>query len=135
MRLYERYFADIDALNDDKIVELRDYHEETKSLIKHYYMDIPLDICMTLKEFDAKCSERLLGTDWHEALLDIYKDFKKGIAGRNKSEACLKAEFSKQALEVFYDAMDYIFRDGFNTNSQTAQDALSGLTGLLFGTE
>ena len=41
MRLYEDYFADIDALNDDKIAEFRNYHEETRSLIKYYYMDIP----------------------------------------------------------------------------------------------
>ena len=33
MRLYETYFADIDALNEDVIKELRNSHEETKSLI------------------------------------------------------------------------------------------------------
>ena len=27
MRLYEKLFADIDALNDEKITELRKYHE------------------------------------------------------------------------------------------------------------
>ena len=40
MRLFERYFADIDALDDDKVAELRKYHEETKGLIRHYYMRI-----------------------------------------------------------------------------------------------
>ena len=45
MNLFEHYFADINALNDDKIDEFRKYHEETKSLIKYYYMDIPEDVC------------------------------------------------------------------------------------------
>ena len=31
----------MDALNEDKIAELKKYHEETESLIKYYYMDIP----------------------------------------------------------------------------------------------
>ena len=31
MRLYERYYADIDALNDDVIAELKNYLEETKA--------------------------------------------------------------------------------------------------------
>ena len=50
MRLYEEYFADIDALNDDKITELRNYHEETRSLARYYYMNIPQDICEGIKE-------------------------------------------------------------------------------------
>ena len=40
MNLYERYFTDVDNLNDDKIAELRKYHEETISLVRYYYMDI-----------------------------------------------------------------------------------------------
>ena len=32
MQLYERYLADIDALNDEMIAELKAYHEETRSL-------------------------------------------------------------------------------------------------------
>ena len=44
-------------------------------------------------------------------------------------------EFSKQALSYFYDAMDYVFRDGFGTGSQTAKKVLNGITGLLFGKE
>jgi len=52
MRLYENYFDDIEALNDDKIAELRKYHEKTRSFIKYYYMDIPYDICAEIIEFD-----------------------------------------------------------------------------------
>lgn len=63
MRLFEKYFADIDALNDDEIAELRKYHEETGSLVKYYYMDIPLDICIGLKEFENKYSVKLLGSE------------------------------------------------------------------------
>ena len=40
MHLYEKYFADIDKLNDKEIKKLREYHEETKSLVKYYYMDM-----------------------------------------------------------------------------------------------
>ena len=29
MLLYEKYFADIDALNDDEVTALKNYHEET----------------------------------------------------------------------------------------------------------
>lgn len=133
MRLYERYFADIDALNDDKIAELRKYHEETQSLVRQYYMDIPQDICMELKEFENKYSDNLLGPEWHEYLFGSYGDFRETSGSGNKSEKCLKADFSKQALNAFYDAMDGIFRDGFGTGSQTARKVVDGLAGLLFG--
>ena len=36
MYLYEKYLEDIDALSDDRIAELRAYHEETISLVKYY---------------------------------------------------------------------------------------------------
>ncbi len=133
MRLYEKYFVDIDALNDDEIAELRNYHEETRSLVKYYYMDIPLDVCVGIKEFENKYSANLLGSEWHEYLFDSYEEFKKQSDSWNKSEEYLKAEFAKQALAAFYEAMDYVFRDGFGTGSQTAKNVVSGITGLLFG--
>ena len=40
MHLFERYFEDIDVLNDDTIAELKKYHEETRGLVKYYYMDM-----------------------------------------------------------------------------------------------
>lgn len=135
MHMYEKYFADIDALSDDTIAELRSYHEETMSLARYYYMDIPLDICEKLNEFEDKYSANLLGPDWHEYLFGAYKDFKESYENRGKTEACLKTEFTKQALETFYDAMDYVMREGFGTGSETAKDMVSGLTGLLFGKE
>ena len=36
-------------------------------------------------------------------------------------------------LSNFYDVMDYIFRDGFGTESKSAEGIKSGLLGLLFG--
>ena len=135
MRLYEKYFADIDALNDDEIAALRQYHEETTSLVRYYYMDIPLDICMGLKEFENKYSANLLGAEWHEYLFGSYKDFKENSRSRNKTDEYLKAAFKKQTLSAFYEAMDYVFRDGFGTGSQTAKKVVSGITGLLFGKE
>ena len=133
MRLYEKYFADIDALNDEKIAELRSFHEETESLIKYYYMDIPLDICMDIDEFEKKYSANLLGADWHKYLFGNYQEF--CDAGRNmdKSKEQLKAEFTEKTLAAFYGAMDYIFRDGFGTGSQTAKDFVSEIAGILFG--
>ena len=133
MRLYEKYFADIDALNDDKVAELREYHEETRSLVRHYYMDIPMDICTELKEFENKYSDNLLGLGWHGYLFDRYEEFKENSENRDKIEKCLKADFSRQALDTFYDAMNEIFRDGFGTGSQTARKVVDGITGLLFG--
>ena len=133
MRLYEKYFADIDALNDDKITELRKYHEETKSLVRYYFMDIPVDICTELKDFENQYSDNLLGPEWHEHLFTAYEEFRENGGNRNKSEKSLKADFSKQALNAFYDAMNYVFREGFGTGSQTAKEVVSGITGLLFG--
>lgn len=133
MRLYEKYFADIDALNDDEISELRAYHEETRSLVRYYYMDIPLDICMGLKEFENKYSSNLLGSEWHEYLFGGYEEFKKNDKSKNKNEEYLKAEFTNQILTAFYEAMDYVFREGFGTGSHTAKKVVSGITGLLFG--
>ena len=133
MRLYEKFFADIDALNDDGIAELKKYHEETVSLLKYYYMDIPLDICEGLGEFDDKYTAKLLGPDWHKLLFDGYQDFKSQSKSRNQSEESIKSEFSEQMLTEFYDAMDSVFREGFSTNSKTAEKVATGLTGLLFG--
>ena len=53
----------------------------------------------------------------------------------NKSAKCLKAEFSEQILKAFYDAMDYIFREGFGTGSKADEQISSGLASLLFGDE
>ena len=135
MCLYERYFADIDALNDDKIAELRKFHEETRSLVRYYYMDIPQDICSAIKEFENEYNSKLLGPEWHTHLFGIYEDFREEYENWNKSEECLKTEFTKKALAAFYDAMDYVFRDGFGTGSKTVENAINGIAGLLFGKE
>lgn len=135
MRLYERYFADIDALNDDMIAELRSYHEETGSLVQYYYMDIPQDVCMGLREFEDKYSANLLGPDWHKHLFASFAAFREKNKSRNKSRGALKAEFAKQTLTSFYEAMDYIFREDFGTASHTVKTVISGIEGLLFGKE
>ena len=135
MRMYEKYFADIDALDDDVIADLKKHNEETKDLIKYYYMDIPQDVCTGIREFENKYSSNLLGSEWHEYLFGSYEEFKEKIRDKDKSEESLKAEFSKQTLMAFYDAMDYVFRDGFGTGSQTAKKVLSSITGLLFKKE
>ena len=82
-----------------------------------------------------KYSSDLLGSEWHEYLFGSYEEFKEKIRDKDKSEESLKAEFSKQTLMAFYDAMDYVFRDGFGTGSQTAKKVLSSITGLLFKKE
>ena len=133
MRLYEKYFADIDALNDDEIAEQKKYHEETKSLMKYYYMDIPQDVSAALSLFDNEYTSKLLGSGWHEFLYDSYKEFKAEIKNSNKSEERLKAEFAEQKLTAFYEAMDSVFRDAFGTGSKTVEKAVSGIASLLFG--
>ena len=133
MNLYERYFADFDALNDDKVAEFGKYHEETRSLIKYYYLDIPQDICSGIKEFEEKVSDKLLGRDWRKNLYDLYDEFKEKNRVRDKGEDYYLAEFSRQALKAFYEAMGDIFREGFGTSSQTAKDIVGGISGLLFG--
>ena len=135
MRLYEKYFADIDALNDDMIAELKKYHEETGSLVKYYYMDIPLDICKGIEEFENKYTDGLLGKEWHKNLFDRYKAFIKESKDKDKSEEDLKAEFKKQTLTDFYDTMDLIFREGFGTGSETVKGVAGMIKGLLFGKE
>ena len=133
MNLYENYFADIEVLNGDKIDEFGKYHEETKSLIKYYYMDIPQDVCIGIREFEEKVSDKLLGREWKKNLFDAYDEFKEKNKVRDKGEDYYKAAFAKQALKEFYEAMENIFREGFGTYSQTAKDVLGGISGLLFG--
>ena len=135
MRLYEKYFADIDALDDEMIAAFRTYHEETKSLIKYYYLDIPQDICKCLTVFDNQYTSNLLGPEWRQYLADHIDDFEEKYADTDTGEDSLKAEFAKQTLAAFYDAMDYVFRDGFGTGSQTINDVVSGIAQLLFGKE
>ena len=133
MHLYETYFADIDALNDAKIAELRSYHEETSSLVKYYYMDIPLDICEAMRELDKNYTDNLLGVHWHKYLSGVYDEFKKNRSNADKSEEADKAQFKKDVLDAFYDAMDYVFRDGFGTGSEAAKSLMNGITELFFG--
>ncbi len=135
MRLYEKYFADIDALSDDVIAGLRSYHEETRSLVKYYYMDIPLDLCLKLDAFDEKYNDSLLGPGWHDVLFGGFRDFREKHLDQYRRREELKAAFAKETLAAFYDDMNYVFRDGFGTGSQTAEKVVSGLAELLFGKE
>ena len=133
MRLYENYFTDIDALDDDKVAELKAYSEETRSLIKYYYMDIPYDICTGLFTFDEEYSAKLLGSDRDKYLQDGYSYYKKVYKGKNKSEEELKAEYTKQVMTGFYKTMDSIFREGFGTKSKSYEQTANWLKNLLFG--
>ena len=134
MNLYERYFAELEALNDDKIFEFKKYHEETKSLIKYYYMDIPADVCMSLNAFEENTSGKLLGPEWKKNLYDAYDEFKeKNTEWEDRSEEYYMAKFKAAAMKEFYEAMEDVFRDGFGTNSQHAKNMMEGISGLLFG--
>ena len=134
MNIFERYFADIDKLSNDKIEDLKQYHEETKSLFRYYYMDIPMDVCTGIRDLEEKCTDILLGPDWHAELYDTYEAFK-AKGDKTKGETRLKAEFAKQSLSELYSRMDYIFRDGFGTGSESAKEMRNGIVGLLFGKE
>ena len=133
MRMYEKYFSDIDALNDNTISELRKYNEETKSLVRYYYLDIPKDIYEGIRQFENKSVANLLGPKWRKYLSDNFAAFKEEHDDEYRSEKSLKEAFAKQALKDFYDAMDYVFREGFGTDSQSAKEFTNGLSGLLFG--
>jgi len=133
MRLFEKYFADVDALTDEAVGEMRSYHEETRSLVKYYYMDIPQDVCTMIREFEHKYSASLLGAGWREYLSDWFEEFSDKNDSEYKTEAAMKEAFRNEALGSFYDAMDYLFRQGFGTGSQTTMDAIKGISGLLFG--
>lgn len=133
MNLYERYIADFAELNDDKVAEFSKYQEETQSLIKYYYMDIPQDTCAKIEEFEEKVGDKLLGREWKRNLYDLYDEFKRKNKVWDKSEDYYQAEFKKAAMKEFYEAMEYVFRDGFGTGSETVKDIIGGITGLLFG--
>lgn len=135
MRMYEKYFDDIDALNDEKVAEMRNYNEETISLLKHYYMDIPHDIFMEIEEFEKQYTSNFLGTEWHKFLDDFYEKFKKENKDEYRGEERLKAEFKKHTLDDFYELMGDIFREGFGTVSKTTEDAVNGISELLFGND
>jgi len=133
VRLFERYYADIDALNDDRIDELKQYHEETISLVKYYYMDIPLDILYALGRFDGEHVDKMLGSGWNRYLFEAYKDFVIKNRNENKSNEDLKAEFAGKNLMDFYRSMDNIFRVTFGTSSKTVENAGNWIGKLLFG--
>ena len=133
--LYERYIAGFDELNDDKVAEFAKTHAETKALFKYYYLDIPQDICSKIEEFEEKSCDKLLGREWKKNVYDAYDEFKAKNKAWNKSEDWYQAEFKKYVLEEFYEAMEYIFRDGFGTGSETVKDVISGFSGLLFGSK
>ena len=131
--LYEPYIAGFDKLNDDRVAEFAKTHAETKALFKYYYLDIPQDICSKIEEFEEKSCDKLLGRDWKKNVYDAYDEFKSKNKAWNKGEDYYQAEFKKEALKEFYEAMEYIFRDGFGTGSETVKDVIGGITGLLFG--
>ena len=133
MHLYEDYFSDIEALNNEKIAEFRKYNEETQSLIKYYYLDIPLDVCENIVEFEKEYGENLLGPGWHKYVFDAYKEFSEYHDCKNKDEI-MKA-FREHAIENFYDSMDSIFRESFGTESKNTESALSLIKGLFFDDE
>ena len=83
--------------------------------------------------FEEKVSDKLLGRDWKMHLYDIYDEYKAKNKARNKSEDYYKAEFSKAAMDSFYEMMETIFRKGFGTGSETPTGFLEGISGLLFG--
>ena len=133
MRLYEKYFSDLDALNDEEIGALKKDHEETRSLMKHYYLDIPQDVTAELLSFDEDYTDELLGPKWHDFIFGRYEKFRDKSSSEGKSEECLKAEFCQESLDVFYTSMDSAFRDEFGTGSKTAEEVVGGLRGLFFG--
>ncbi len=98
-------------------------------------MDIPQDICTRINEFDTEYSDKLLGPEWQEFLFCNYEEFREKSQDEEKNEELFKAKFSKQVLAYFYDAMNYVFRDGFNTGSKTIEKAKGWVAGLLFGKE
>lgn len=133
MQIFEKYIQNLDTLDDEQIAEMRKYHLETISLVKYYYMDIPHDVATGIREYEKKVCDLLLGEDWHKNLTDSFEEYKRRnkIYGKNEEE--LRAEYKRESLEGFYDVMDYVFRSGFGTESETAKDVFGGLSGLLFG--
>jgi len=130
MRLYEDYFSDIEALNDEKIEEFKKYNEETISLIKYYYLDIPLDICEDLLAFEKEYGIQLLGPNWHKYVFEAYKEYAEDHDELKKAD--IMKTFREHALDNFYSSMDYIFRGSFGTESKASESAVSMIKGLFF---
>jgi hypothetical protein len=133
MNLFEDYIANIYDLTDDKIDAYKKQHEETRSLIKYDYMDIPQDVCSAIGEFEKNSCENLLGRDWKKNLHDAYEEFKYKCMDSDMSEDYYRAEFKKAALDEFYKSMEEIFRSGFGTESESEKATYAGISGLLFG--
>ena len=133
MHLFERYFADIDKLNDKKIAEFRKYHEETKSLMKYYYVDIPHDVFLYLSDYDERYVDKLLGTGWKDYLTENFNKFKKNKTKDSDDEKSIKAKFADHCLDDFYESMDDAFRDSFGSHSKTAEGFRGFITTMIFG--
>ena len=71
--------------------------------------------------------------EWQKSLSGRYKEFKEKNENQKKGEEALKADFTKQSLSDFYEAMDYVFREGFGTGSKAAKGFLDTIK--LFGGE
>ena len=131
MSLYEKYFAVIDTM-DDEIAALRNYHEETRSLIKYYFLDIPLDICDAIEKFDDEYTDKLLGPDWKRYLSVLYNEVEKNAYWNYDSKDSLDADFIKKTMSAFYDSMSSIFRVGFDTGSKTSEKVIGGIKEMFF---
>jgi hypothetical protein len=131
--VFEEYAEDIEELNDEKVAELKKYHDETNTLVKYYYMDIPMDVCKYLEEFDNKTAA-LFGPEWRKFLYEGYDEFLENCDVDDEGDnAHMKALYRKEFLKSFYEDMDEVFRQGFGTESKTAQRMNSGLSELLYG--
>jgi len=131
MRMYERYFDDMESLTEEAVTEMKKYHEETVSLVKYYYMDIPQDVCTELKEFDEKYYDTLFGPEWDRKLREGFRAFRN--EHWDMSEKWVKEQFKKKALDTFYEDMGSVFRPGFKTDSKAAEGVINGISELLFG--
>ena len=131
MRLYEKYFATTDTL-DNEIAELRNYHEETRSLIKYYFLDIPLDICDAIEKFDDEYTDKLLGPDWKRYLSALYNEVEKDTFRSYGGRDPLDSDFTKKIMSAFYNSMSGIFRVGFDTGSKTTEKVIGGIKEMFF---
>ena len=133
LHLFETYFADIDALDDDKIIELKKYHEETRSLIKIFYLDIPMDVFYALGSVDEDDVSKMLSTELKQYVFDSFRNFMLENRDESKSKERFKLEFAQKNLTDFYSSMDTVFRGAFGTTSKTTENAVGWIGKLLFG--
>ena len=130
--VFEQYIDQIFEMNQSKIDEFNKYHQETNSLIKYYFVDIPMDTCAALAKFEHDVMDYMLGPDWQRVILNGFEEFKRKNKNKYRlaNEETWRKKFKEELLSMFYVSMESAFRVSFESGSKAAEGLMDGLSAI-----